>query len=180
MPRLERSLVHTVLGLSASGLFGCGTVERHEPGVLDVNEVEIEADVWLDAEPGYGAAVFVEYASGGAWEVFTTCDTELSGFVCAYDVLLSVEPGLRLRDVQGVELETEDAVLRHERGVVQLLAYTAFGFDGLRLRTAPGATLRVDAWLDGYADPLNIVWNGYGSVQRGGGTNPLDLTPNTP
>lgn len=176
----RRSLIRTFLGFSASGLVACATVERHEPGILDVNEVEIESDVWLDTEPGYGAAVFVEYTSGGEWEVFTTCDTELSGFVCAYDVLLSVEPGQRLRDVQGVDLEVEDAVVRHDRGVVQLLAYTAFGFDRVRLRTAPGATLRVDAWLDDYADPLVIVWNGYGSVQRGGGTNPLDLTPNTP
>ncbi len=180
MSGLERGLVRMLLALSVCSVAACVTVERHEPGVLLVNEDEIEADVWLDTEPGYGAGVFVEYTSGGEWEVFTTCDTELSGFGCSYDIVLSVEPGRRFRDVQELELEREDAVVRYDRGVIQFLAYTAFGFDRLRFRTTPGATLRVDAWLDDHADPLVIVWNGYGSVQRGGGTNPLDLTPNTP
>jgi hypothetical protein len=159
---------------------GCAYSERTGDQVLAVQEVSIDPDVFVEASPGVGVGVFVEYQSGGLWEVFTTCDTELSGYACSYDVILSVPPGHSLRDVEGVELESSDGVYFLADGAVQLFATTRYRFDRILFETDAGEALRVDAALDGYADPAIVVWNGYGGIQDGAPTNPVDLAPAEP
>lgn len=177
--------VHTV---SFSAFFslllcwGCGThdsstwVLEESEGLL-IYDVEIETDTRIDVDKGQGAGVFLEYASGGEWELFTTCDTQVSDLLCEFDIVLSVPLGSQIESATRVELERGDHVVRQEGGVLQLLWLTGSDFDRVTFRTDPGETLRLDALIDGYPDPELIFWNGYGALQIAAPSNPLDLTP---
>ena len=51
-----------------------------------IESVPIDAGSGLSADPGEGAGVFVEFLGDGQWNVWLTCDTELTGRSCAYDI----------------------------------------------------------------------------------------------
>ena len=142
-------------------------------------DVEIEADQFIDVSSGDGVGVFVEYATGGDWELFTTCDTEVSELPCEFDLFVSVPFGSTIWGVDGLELERDDWLHRVESGVLNLGFTTELGFDRVQFRTSPGETIRLDVWLDGAPDPQIVFWNGYGALQIAAPSNPLDLTPDT-
>jgi hypothetical protein len=188
VPRLEdrAEALHlgarALCGLAVGLVLGCGSHRDDSgyiPDALDtrIYDVTIDANVGIDVLPGEGAGVFIEYASGGDWYVFTTCDTELSSRLCDFDIFLSVALGESIERVEGVDLERYDHVVRVESGIVRALFVTDSDFDGVTFRTSPGATLRLDVLIDGIEDPEIIFWNGYGALQSVAPSNPLDLTP---
>ena len=147
---------------------------------LEVFEVEIDTDEQIDVDPGVGAGAFLEYRSGGRWELFTTCDTLISDYLCDYDIFVSVPLGQELERVRGLELERSDEIAHLERGVMRLLLLTGTDFDRVSFRAPPGETLRMDVLIDGIVDPEIVFWNGYGALQFAAPSNPLDLTPSEP
>jgi hypothetical protein len=170
----------TLLLVSCVSSAGCGSSPDQNNPTLRVDQVGIEPDVELVPEPGRGAAVHVEYRSGGQWTVVLTCDTELSGYVCDYDVILSVEPPLELGTVRVRDFEREDYWYRIDSGAIRILAFTGFDRDELSLRTDPDAVLRLDALLDGSEVPSAVAWAADGAVRTGAPTLPLEFVPQAP
>src|SRR4051812_13377028 len=69
--------------------------------------IDVDAKLEL-SEPGEGAGVFVEYASGGHWTVTTSCDTNQSKAPCEWDLIMTAEDGTQITNVKGVDLESAD------------------------------------------------------------------------
>ena len=149
-------------------------------GPRDVAQVTIDTGATLSLTPGDGVGVFVQYAQGGHWNLSTTCDTRSSGQSCAFDVVISPSDGATLSGVQGQDLSSADTLQLRPDGTVRLLTSTSYGTNGISFDAPPGATVEIDALLDGAAQPslVNVVSDG--AVLAGVPTNPVALSPSYP
>ena len=139
-----------------TALLGGGVTRTRAPRAV----VAIDADRPLTTTPGAGAGVFVEYASGGRWHVFTTCDTNLPPHGrCAFEVYVRTADGSRLLGVTGDSLEASDAVDRVDADGADLASDVAADFDGMWIDATPGAVLRVAAWVGSACDGHYTYWN---------------------
>ena len=87
------------------------------PDDPEIATVPIDAGETLQADPGEGVGVFVEYMGGGEWNVWATCDTEFSGFSCAFDVFVNAD-GLIVGD--DADLEASDFIDKDSRAAQKL------------------------------------------------------------
>lgn len=164
---------------------GCDCGAPYDPGVggtgggssqsPDVVLATIDVGETLEAEPGAGIGLFIEVAEGGRWHVFATCDTELSGLGCEFNVLATVQGGYASH-VAGEGLEAGDGVYEYEDGI-ELDAVARSDFDGMTFDAPAGATVRFELYLDGQKDARFIYWVGGGALHGGAPTNPIDLKP---
>lgn len=132
-----------------------------------------------DIEPGRGVGTFVEYASGGRWRVYTACDTELSGYGCTWDIVVSVATDSEIHDFEADRLEQSDYLDWDSARSVRLVTSTTYDFDGFFVTATEGAPLRVDVFLDDGPAPRYVYWVGDGALHRGAPTNPVDLVPSS-
>lgn len=139
----------------------------------------IDVDRQIQADPGEGAGLYIEYASGGHWQLRTTCDTLRSGETCMWDVLVIPEQGSSIRNVVGADLEADDVLREYpnDASIYQLGAYTSSDFDTFSFDSDPGATVRVDALLENRCALPYVFWVGDGALHPGAPSNPIDLTP---
>jgi hypothetical protein len=135
-----------------------------------------------EVTPGQGAGAFVEYKAGGQWHVYTTCDTALpnSEGPCDWDIIVSGQDTDTIQSYQPDQLESGDALGWDACGSVHLVAEDTDDFDGFFFNATPGATIRVDVYLDGGPAPTYIYWVGDGGLHNGAPSNPIDLTPTSP
>jgi hypothetical protein len=170
----------TGLGLVAAGCF----VQVDAPDAVTIAagaaEISVDADATLSAAPGQGVGLFVEYAEGGHWHLFTACDTAISGASCSFDVLLSTGPGAALRDVRGEDLVDGDFIGLADDGSIHFVTETSYGRNGLRFDADPGATIALDMLLDGESAPRFVYAVSDGEVLEGVPSNPVDLAPALP
>lgn len=133
----------------------------------------------LEVEAGQGAGLFVEYSTGGHWQVRTSCDTLKTNANCAWDVIVTPEDGASLVNVVGSDLEPDDSVSPYPYDQVsyQLLATTSSDIDGFTFDSNPGAAVQVDALLDETCALSYFYWVGDGALHSGTPTNPLVLIP---
>ncbi|MFL5582108.1 MAG: hypothetical protein ACJ8AO_17215 [Gemmatimonadaceae bacterium] len=182
------SLFTTLTACAGLSLFGTGCFVDASIGVdgtiVDpgpvIAEVSIDPGATLEASPGDGVGLFVEYAGGGHWNVFTTCDTAFSGTSCNFDVLVSADPRVQLSHVEGYELNAFDTLSLNGDGSIQLVTDTDFGMNGMSFDADPGATIEVDILLDGEAQPQFIYAVSDGVILKGVPTSPVDFTPAAP
>jgi len=141
----------------------------------------IDADAAFEVEVANGVGLFVEYQAGGRWLLYTTCDTDVSDYACAFDVIvqpvgespiLALYPDSLERDDDSLTLFGEDTV--------EFVATTDYDTDGFFLDTDPGAAIRVDVLLDGACANEHVYWIGDGATHAGASTNPFEFEPNTP
>ena len=66
--------------------------------------------------------------------------------------MLSAEPGVRLENVAGADLDPTDSISVGSDGSVNLVANTSFGMDGVTFETTPGAIVTADVLLDGVGE----------------------------
>jgi hypothetical protein len=149
---------------------------NQEPGVASAG---IDADATLvDIQAGRGTGLFVEYQSGGSWRIFTSCDTELSGFACTWDVIVTPIDAA-LESVRTEDLERDDfGGIDGADG--RLISDNDFDFDGIVFASTPGAAIRLDVFLDGAPGGKYVYWVENGGLHRGAPTNPVDLIPSAP
>ena len=180
-----------VLGAASLGLGGCIIVDNddHDDGYYyqddgytppaqdDPQLVAIDTDAVIEAEPGEGVGLFVEYAAGGTWRIWTTCDTNYSKYICTFDGFLSVDLESDLSDLTNEALEGVDDVGVVEPGVAQFHLETGSDIDALTFVTTPGAVVRLETYLDGVAEPRFVYWFGEGVLHTGAPTNPVDFQP---
>jgi hypothetical protein len=140
--------------------------------------VTIDADQQLTTELGYGAGLFVEYYRGGQWTLWTSCDTELSGHYCDWEV--NVASYAPIEGFEGFELEGYDHVDRYGSYGLTFFAETAYDMDLLDFYTVPGELVEIEVLLDGYLAPEYVVWFGNGVVQSGLHDSPVVFQPDAP
>jgi hypothetical protein len=183
-----------ILTLAASiglGGAGCIFVDNDDGDGGEVTPVEdppkadtpqqviIDADETMTTSPGDGVGLFIEYATGGHWHIYTACDTNDSGYPCAFDVIVSgVDPATEILNVKPENLTGEKDVIQLEgTRAVHLYTETSDGLNGMTFDAAPGAMLEVDTYLDDAPGEHFVYWIGGGVLHAGAPTNPLDLQP---
>lgn len=182
--------VAACLGLAASGCFFVHDDDDHRGNdsppdatpapVLETQLVAIDADATLEASPGKGVGVFVEYATGGHWNVLTTCDSNTpvnQGIPCGFDIFATVLDGGSIDNPKGRELAGKDGIEIQADGTVHLYTENTLSLSGISFDTAPGATVELEVYLDGVADPHFIYWVGREILHRGAPSNPIDFQP---
>jgi hypothetical protein len=143
--------------------------------------LNIDSDVALDAKPGDGVGVFVEYYVGGRYRIWSTCDTNTSGLSCPFDIFTSVDTSSAIAAVTTEDLESFDSVnINEAQGTVDLRFDTDSDYDAVEIDVTPGAILRVELYLDNQSQPRFIYWFGDGVLHQGAPTNPVDLNPTKP
>jgi len=152
---------------------GCDCYGDCNSGTPTVQSVNVDVGATMDAQPGEGVGVFVENLGAGDWDIWTTCDTKVSGVSCAFDVYIS---GDGLGSVDGFDLEggdfIDDTISRAHVGLD-----TDYDVDGVDFTTFEGAPVRVEVWLDGSADASYVFHVENGAIVQGLPTNPADMIP---
>ena len=171
------------LGL-ALGSTGClvdddATFTTSDP-TEDIAVITVDPGAALSSTPGTGAGVFVQYAAGGHWTVFTTCDTDVTAGACNFDVLVSADASATLDNVEGTDLSPDDTLTLREDGSIDLVTETADGSDGMTFDADPGAGIELDVLLDGVPQPSMVFVVSDGAVVDGVPTNPVDFVPGSP
>jgi hypothetical protein len=151
--------------------------EPMTPACGDTAQASIDSGAELEITAGEGVGVFYEHLGEGIWRVTTTCDTPISGEYCYWDVLVSALGGAELGDVSAMSFESGDAFGYEYDGALHLITDTSDDTDAITLAATPGATLRFDAYLDGYCASPYVFWIGEEAVHTGAPGNPLELTP---
>jgi hypothetical protein len=141
--------------------------------------VTVDTGEALTTAVGEGTGVFVEYQAGGHWHVWTSCDTVLTGYGCAYDVTAQVFGGT-VSNLRGEELESQDVAGSQCADTAYLSVNTGSNLDGMLFDAPPGATVRVTATLGAAIYKDLIYWVGGGVAHNDANSNPLDLTPSAP
>jgi hypothetical protein len=141
--------------------------------------IVIDSDAAMEAYPGEGVGIYVQYAYGGHWTVFTTCDTLYSDVSCNFDLLIEPEPGLSLWNVSEQDLDSADTLSFYDDSSVNLVTRTTYGMDGVSFDADPGASIRIDVMVDGVARPEFVYVVSNGQVLDGVPTNPADFYPDS-
>lgn len=162
--------------VGASG--GSSGTTSNEPLLVDV-----DTNRTMIAQPGDGVGVFTEYAAGGHWHVFWTCDTNRTNFDCRFNVGISTDGPIL--NAAGESLDTTDQLALGQTATGQLSAdaQTAATIKGLSFDTAPGAAITLDAQVDGQRDGAILFFVQDGQVNGGYAgtlTDPLMLEPSNP
>lgn len=184
-------LCTALLTTAIFGLGGCiivqdddppdtGIVQEPPPEEVEPQLVSIDTDATISAEPGEGVGLFVEYAAGGTWRLWTTCDTNYSNVACNFDIFAAVDADSELIDIRGDDLEGRDEAGPWDEGVAFFHAETSADVDSVTLTTTPGAIVEVALYLDSYSQPRFIYWFGDGVLHEGAPTNPVDFEPVSP
>lgn len=142
-------------------------------------EATIDVGGKLEVDSGQGAGLFVEYDSGGHWQLRTSCDTLQTNASCAWDVIVTPEDGSSILNVTASNLEPEDSVSLYpeDQKSYRLLASTSSDIDGFSFDSNPGAAVMVDAYLGDTCALPYFFWVGDGGLHSGSPTNPLVLVP---
>jgi hypothetical protein len=154
------------------GYYGDGYTSSPSSGTVE--QATIDADEVLDVKPNEIPGVFIEYASGGTYQVTTSCNSDVGD--CSWDIIVTPLGDGTLKKVSPVDLESDDSLALNS-DQARLVANTGRDFDGFTLETDPGAGIRLDALLDGGdANPF-FYWVGDGALHSGAPSNPIDLVP---
>jgi hypothetical protein len=179
--------------LATAGAAGCAV--ESQPSVVYVadpppetglapqtpTEAPIDTDQTLTATPGEGTGVFVEYAHGGHWRVWATCDTKTSGQPCSFVLGASSVDGSALSNLRAEGLFDGGTLQMDGPNAVSLSTQTTTAIDAVDFDATPGTAVEVFYTLEGLGyDPHYLYWIGGGILHNGAPTNPLRLTPSAP
>jgi hypothetical protein len=167
---------------------GGGTAGGYAGGVTPSNTstqpmvVKVDPDQTLVATPGNGVGVFSEYRTGGHWHVWWTCDTQITGLSCAYQVAISVSSGT-ISNLDGRSLPASDQLTQPTTQDVIAATLTASDVSEIFFDAAPGESIEVDAQLNGERNGAFLFFVQSGQVNGGYTgtlTDPLILEPLAP
>lgn len=145
-----------------------------------ITQVAIQPDQALDAAPGEGVGIFVQYATGGQWRIWTTCDTFVSKSVCSFDIFAGTPKLEQLRAYSAENVEGYDTVKDLGDGTIEFLADTDSDTDVLSLEMDPGAPLDLEVYLDGQSAEAFIYWVSDDVIHAGAPENPIQFRPVAP
>jgi hypothetical protein len=178
------------VALLAPLAFACGPGSSHNnnnntppvattPPVVQPLTVLIDTDQTMTATGGDGVGVFVEYATGGQWRLWWTCDTTHSNLSCGFTIGGNVEVG-----AGGIRNLTGDSAAQLVNGGLSISSTTATEVHEIGFDTNAGTKLTLDARVQGI-DPSTSFFFFVQDGKINGGfkgklTNPLIFQPTTP
>jgi hypothetical protein len=138
----------------------------------------------LQAQGGQGVGVFTEYQSGGQWHVWWTCDTSVTGLSCPFDVTVTVTSG-SITNATSQFSDPSDWLTQYQGPTPRIYAATntSAGIDAITFDTKAGATITLNAKLNGQDDGSFLFFVQDGKVNGGYThtvTDPLMLVPASP
>ena len=149
------------------------------PPVVQPLTVLIDTDQTMTATGGDGVGVFVEYAAGGHWHLWWTCDTSRSGLSCGFSIDGNAEVA-----AGGIRNLTGDAAAQLSNGALSISSSTAYEVHEIAFDTTAGTKLTLNARVQGI-DPATSFFFFVQDGKINGGyagtlTNPLQLQGKTP
>ena len=131
--------------------------------------VDVDNDKTMNATPGGGVGVFIEYGTGGHWHVWWTCDTNVNpqgALTCDFALKATVTQGT-------ISILKDDT----PKGATRLAGTPAMELDsatttgaeahGVYFDTAPGAVVTLDAQIGGQEDGRYFFFVQNGQVNGG-------------
>lgn len=145
--------------------------------------VEVDTNRTMVAQPGDGVGVFTEYAAGGHWHIFWTCDTRRTNLDCGFDVGISTNGPIS--NAAGESIDASDALslANAASGQLSIVAQTSTQIKGVTFDTTPGASVTLDARVDGERDGRILFFVQDGQVNGGYAgqlADPLTFEPSSP
>jgi hypothetical protein len=147
--------------------------------------VMLDTDQVMNADPGQGVGIFTEYAAGGKWHIWWTCDTAKSRQDCDVSLSVTVATG-SVSNVDAAELQG-GVVTSPTPSRVEARVNTTTEVHGITFSTNPGAVITLQASISGLKEgpgPNSFFFFVQGGKINGGFTgrltNPLQLQGNKP
>jgi hypothetical protein len=151
----------------------------------------IDTDESLNETGGQGVGIFTQYAAGGHWTVRWTCDTSLTNLSCAFLIRVTLtsapstpEGGAPAITNLGNQITSSNASLSQGSDADIVAATTTYtGLDGITFDTPPGATITLEASVDGDDNGSFLFFVQDGKVNGGyQGTlsDPIMFVPSSP
>lgn len=176
-----------VVDASSSGYptgsgYGGGASTDTPPSGTEPMLVEVDTGKTMKAAPGDGVGVFVEYAAGGKWHVWWTCDTNQTRQACNFSVAITPQSGA-VTNVKTEAFAAGDVLSVDAPQQISLATRTTTQVHGLTFDAVAGAPIRLDASVSGLKDSGFIFFVQDGVVNGGFSgvlTNPLLLRGKTP
>lgn len=144
--------------------------------------VVVDTGQTLTAEGGLGVGVFTEYRAGGHWHVWWACDTGVTQLPCQFRVDASVATGT-ISSVTSELTSTTAPIAQTSPSEITATTSTTTGVDGVRFDTTPGATITLDAQINGAENGAFLFFVQAGTVNggyKGAISDPLMLQPSSP
>jgi hypothetical protein len=181
-PRRSLAAVAGLLTLMGLGASGCIIVDdsRNHDGTVTVDQstpvyVHIDADQVLHTDLGQGVGLFVEYATGGGWHLWTSCDTDISDATCSFQAHAIGDADFA--HVTPENFGPGDSVELAAADELWFYAETGSESDGVTFTSEPGADIELEVWVDGNIEPQFIYWVGDGVVHEGASDSPVVFEP---
>ncbi|CAN5719917.1 hypothetical protein BH11MYX4_BH11MYX4_40160 [soil metagenome] len=148
--------------------------------------VSVDTDQVMNADPGQGVGIFTEYAAGGKWHIWWTCDTAVSQQQC--DVVLAATAATGTIDALNSDQLQGGTVATPDPSRVEARVTTTTQVHGITFTTTPGAVITLEATVGGLTEGPGPNRSFFFFVQNGkinGGytgrlTNPLQLQGSKP
>jgi hypothetical protein len=175
-------------GYAGGGASGTGSSSGSSSGgTVQPMLVDVDPNQTMNAAPGDGVGVFVQYKTGGHWNVWWTCDTNKTGETCAFDNSVSVSKGTITNVASMSPSLAAPGVTQNAPGTFEAQTTTSTGVDGVTFDTpltggqVPVITL--DAKVNGQDNPGWLFFVQGGQINGGTHdtlTDPLMFEPSTP
>src|SRR5579883_97816 len=120
-------------GGASSG--GGGSGSSSGGGSVQPMLVDVDPNQTMNATPGDGVGVFVQYKTGGHWYVWWTCDTNKSGQPCAFDNTVTVSKGTITNVAPMTADPASPGVTQNGPGAIEAQTNTSTGIDGVTFDT---------------------------------------------
>ncbi len=164
---------------TSDGPRGQVVASGNDGGTVLIDRATIDTGATMTQVPGDGIGVFVEYAAGGLWHVWWTCDSNKTHQTCEYSLTAHVTGGAR--DLVGEGLLGKNLTALSDGFIAT--STTDVQAHGLTFRTNAGATLSLSANIAGIRD-TNFLFFVQDNKVVGGSeadfANPMSLTGRTP
>ncbi|HEX8792123.1 MAG TPA: hypothetical protein VF765_14315 [Polyangiaceae bacterium] len=179
---------------SGGGVYGGGSSSSggtpsgsSSGGSLQPMLVDVDPNQTMNATPGEGVGVFVQYKTGGHWTVWWTCDTNKTNLPCSFDNTVTVSKGTVANVGSMTPGVAAMGVTPIGTGGLEAQTNTTTGVDGVTFDTPLTAgdvpVITVDAKVNGQENPTWLFF--VQDSQINGGTHdtltdPLMFEPSTP
>ena len=148
--------------------------------------VDVDPNQTMNATPGEGVGVFVEYKTGGHWHVWWTCDTDKTGLDCVFSNTITVATG-SISNLVGQMLESSNMATQLNAQKVIVNTDTTTGVDGITFDTPFSSgqkpMITLEAQLNGGDNGQFLFFVQDGQINGGYTgtlTDPLKLEPSIP
>jgi hypothetical protein len=144
--------------------------------------VQVDPGRTLTASPGQGVGLFAQYQAGGHWQLTWSCDTQLTGQSCPYQVTV-VSRGGAITNAMALAPQAGDTLTQPAPEEIDTATLTSTALSGATFDTPAGAQVDVDVLIDGAKAGVTLFFVQNGTVNGGYAgalTDPLVFEPLSP